>query len=168
MTMNISLIVAMAKNRVIGKNQQMPWYLSADLKKFKQITLGHPILMGRKTHESIGKVLPERKNIIISHNPHYQATGCDVFNHIEEALKSLSHHEEIFVIGGAGLYQSMLPYASTLYLTEIHAEFSGDTYFPHISANEWQESARDDINNDSQVNFTYSFITLKRLNKRKK
>ncbi|MCK4493415.1 MAG: dihydrofolate reductase [Methylococcales bacterium] len=160
--MKITLIVAMAENRVIGHKQTMPWHLSADLKKFKQITLGKPILMGRKTHESIGRALPERENIIISRNPHYQATGCEVFNHIDEALKYLSNQTEIFVIGGAGFYQSMLPFATTLYLTEIHKAFSGDTYFPEIPLDEWQESARDTITNDPKVDFNYSFVTFKR------
>ncbi|MCK5871623.1 MAG: dihydrofolate reductase [Methylococcales bacterium] len=160
--MKITLIVAMAENRVIGHNQTMPWHLSADLKKFKQHTLGKPILMGRKTHESIGRALPERENIIISRNPHYQSSGCQVFNRINDALEHLSNQTEIFIIGGAGFYQSMLPFATTLYLTEIHKAFSGDTYFPEISSDEWYESARDTITNDSQVNFNYSFVTLKR------
>ncbi|MCK5926360.1 MAG: dihydrofolate reductase [Methylococcales bacterium] len=165
--MKISLIVAMANNRIIGKNNKMPWHLSADLKKFKQTTLGNPILIGRKTHESIGRVLPERKNIIISHNPHYQSKGCEVFNHIEGALENLANanHTEVFIIGGAGFYQSMLPHATTLYLTEIHKAFSGDTYFPEINVDEWQELARNNINNDPLVDFTYSFVTLKRKEK---
>ncbi len=160
--MKISLIVAMANNRVIGKNNKMPWHLSADLKKFKKITMGSPILMGRKTHESIGKALVGRKNIIISRNLNYQTLDCEVFHNIQTAIDSLSDVAEIFVIGGAGFYQSMLPLASTLYLTEIHQSFTGDTYFPEINPNDWQESERLRINKDPQVDFDYSFVILKR------
>lgn len=160
--MKISLIVAMASNRVIGINGQMPWHLSADLKKFKQITMGHPILMGRKTYQSIGRPLPGRRNIVISRNPDYQVAGCEVFTDINAAIASCSGAEELFVIGGAGFYETMLPKADFLYLTEIHQDFSGDTYFPEINAQEWQEIERQDIENDDSVNFTYSFLKLQR------
>ncbi|MFI3119729.1 MAG: dihydrofolate reductase, partial [Methylococcaceae bacterium] len=118
--MKISLIVAMASNRAIGLNNQIPWHLSADLKKFKKITMGAPILMGRKTYESIGRPLPGRSNIIISRNPEYRQAGCLVFNDIEQALESCRDHAEVFVIGGSDFYRSMLAVADTLYLTQIH------------------------------------------------
>ncbi len=158
--MNISLIVAMASNRVIGADNKMPWHLPADLNKFKQITLGSPILMGRKTHESIGRVLPGRDNIIISRNPGYQAQGCQVFPSIETALSSFQKCQEIFVIGGSSLYESMLDKARMIYLTEIHAEFSGDTYFPELDENNWIEVERKHIDHDPDVDFSYSFIKL--------
>ena len=161
--MKISLIVAMATNRIIGINKQMPWHLSADLKKFKQITLGNPILMGRKTHESIGKALPGRRNLVISRNRHYQSTGCEVFNDIQQAISRCKNEQELFVIGGASFYESMLPHAHFIYLTEIHQTFTGDTFFPEINLNQWQEIAREDINDDIQVNFSYSFVKLQRL-----
>ena len=161
--MKISLIVAMASNRVIGVNGQMPWHLSADLKKFRQITTGHPILMGRKTYESIGRPLPERRNIIISRNPDYQVTGCEVFSNINLAIGSCDKNEEIFVIGGAAFYETMLPKANFLYLTEINKEFAGDTYFPEINYQEWQEIERLDINDDKSVDFCYSFLKLCRI-----
>jgi dihydrofolate reductase len=161
--MKISLIVAMANNRVIGINGQMPWHLSADLKKFRQITTGHPILMGRKTYQSIGRPLPGRRNIVISRNQNYQIDGCDVFNDIENAINSCQESEELFVIGGAAFYETMLPKADFLYLTEIKKEFVGDTYFPEINYQEWQEIERLDINDDTSVDFCYSFLKLQKI-----
>jgi dihydrofolate reductase len=161
--MKIALIVAMASNHVIGMNNKIPWHLSADLKKFKQITLGSPILMGRKTHESIGKTLLGRKNIIISRNPLYQSANCQVFTGIQAAMASCLADQQLFVIGGAHLYQLMFAKADFIYLTEIHKHFTGDTYFPKIDPHQWQEVARQDINNDPQVDFNYSFVKFQRL-----
>ncbi len=166
--MKISLIVAMASNRAIGLNNQMPWHLSADLKKFKKITMGSPILMGRKTYESIGRPLPGRTNIIISRNPAYQAlaeTGCLVFNEINKAIENCGAANEVFVIGGSDFYKSMLPVADTLYLTKIHQEFEGDTFFPELNDAEWIEVEREDVHDDSDVTFSYSFLKLEKLNR---
>ncbi|MCX7095953.1 MAG: dihydrofolate reductase [Methylobacter sp.] len=160
--MKISLIVAMASNRAIGLNNQIPWHLSADLKKFKKITMGAPILMGRKTYESIGRPLPGRSNIIISRNPEYRQAGCLVFNDIEQALESCRDHAEIFVIGGSDFYRSMLAVADTLYLTQIHREFPGDTFFPELDASQWIEVEREDIQDDPDVAFSYSFLKLEK------
>ncbi|NOS89893.1 MAG: dihydrofolate reductase [Methylococcaceae bacterium] len=161
--MKISLIVAMAHNRVIGLNNQMPWHLSADLKNFKKITLGSPILMGRKTFESIGRPLPGRTNIIISRNLAYQQPGCLIANNLENALQiACQNADEVFVIGGAELYKSLLPVANTLYMTLIHQDFTGDTWFPAWDNHSWTEVQREDINDDPQVAFRYSFIKLER------
>ena len=160
--MKISLIVAMASNRAIGLNNQMPWHVSADLKKFKKITMGAPILMGRKTYESIGRPLPGRTNIIISRNPEYRQPGCQVFNDIEQALESCRDSDEIFVIGGSDFYKSMLPVADTLYLTQIHRVFPCDTFFPELDAAQWIEVEREDIQNDPDVAFSYSFLKLEK------
>lgn len=160
--MKLSLIVAMATNQTIGLDKKMPWHLSADLKKFKQITLGHSIIMGRKTFESIGRPLPERKNIIVSREKSYQQTGCFVFNDIDDALKSCRQEEEVFVIGGATLYEAMLGRANKLYITEVKKEFKGDTYFPMIDKEQWREIEREDVNNDDSVNFDYSFVVYER------
>jgi len=161
--MKISLIVAMASNRVIGLNNQMPWHLSADLKKFKSITMGKPIVMGRKTFESIGRPLPGRTNIIISRNADYRQEGCVVANDLDSALTSACQlADEIFVIGGSALYDALLPRANRLYLTQINAAFEGDTFFPEINQDEWQELNREDIDNDPQVAFSYSFLQLER------
>jgi dihydrofolate reductase len=164
--MKISLIVAMASNRAIGLNNQMPWHLSADLKKFKQITMGSPILMGRKTHESIGKALPGRTNIIISRNLSYKQDDCLVFDNIDKAIETVcKENDELFVMGGASIYDAMLAKADMLYLTKINKEFKGDTFFPVIDENDWKEISREDISTDQTFNFSYSFLKLEKLNK---
>ncbi len=160
--MKISLIVAMATNRAIGLKNEMPWHLSADLKKFKTITMGSPIVMGRKTYESIGRPLPGRTNIIISRNNAYQQPGCEVFNNIDKAIAACQKYNEIFVIGGATLYESMLEVADNLYLTEIHKQLDGDTFFPAIKKSEWLEIEREDILTDPSVDFNYSFVKLEK------
>lgn len=166
--MKISLIVAMANNRVIGLNNQMPWHLSADLKKFKAITMGSPILMGRKTYQSIDRPLPGRTNIIISRNPDYKQDGCVVVNTIESALKKGSENtKELFVIGGFDLYKATLPIADTIYLTLINKAFDGDTFFPELDMQDWFEANREDINDDPNADFSYSFLKLIRINPRK-
>ena len=166
--MKISLIVAMASNRVIGLNNQMPWHLSADLKKFKKITMGSPILMGRKTYESIGRPLPGRTNIIISRNPDYRQDGCVVVNTIESALKTGGKNAaELFIIGGSDLYKATLPIADSIYLTLINKAFNGDTFFPDFDMQDWAEAERDDINDDPDAAFSYSFLKLNRINPRK-
>lgn len=167
-SLNISICVAMAENRVIGIENKMPWHLTADLKNFKKITMGKPILMGRKTFESIGRPLPGRKNIIISRNHDYLQQGCEVHHSIDTALKSCAEYEEIMIIGGSDFYRSMLPKATHLYLTLIHAEFSGDTFFPEFNWNDWQEIDRMDIKDDANVSFAYSFIVLERMQHAKK
>ena len=164
--MKISLIVAMASNRVIGLNNKMPWHLSADLKKFKKITMGSPVLMGRKTHESIGKPLPGRINIIVSRNPEYRQDGCLVFNDLKTALnKTCESADEIFVIGGSDLYETMLPIADAIYLTIIDREFQGDAFFPELDLNYWSEVEREDIIDDPDAGFSYSFLKLEKANK---
>jgi len=160
--MKLSLIVAMATNHTIGVNKQMPWHLSADLKKFKQITMGHPIIMGRKTFESIGRPLPGRDNIIISRDLQYQQEGCQVFNSLDAVLENYKDLDEIFVIGGATLYEATLARADSLYITEIHKTFEGDTWFPEIKKEQWLELERQDVSDDSSVDFTYSFIVYNR------
>lgn len=161
--MKISLIVAMSKNRVIGRDNKMPWHLSADLKRFRAITMNSPILMGRKTFESIGKPLDGRTNLILSKNEHYQPQGCLVFNSLESALAVAKNHgDELFIIGGATLYEIALPLAQRLYLTDIQAEFDGDTFFPEFDFNDWNEIACEQITNDEKVDFSYRFLTLEK------
>jgi dihydrofolate reductase len=164
--MKISLIVAMASNRVIGLNNKMPWHLSADLKKFKKITMGSPILMGRKTHESIGKPLPGRANIIISRNLDYRQDGCFVFNDLKTALdQTCTNAKEIFVIGGSDIYEAILPMADAIYITLINKVFEGDTFFPEIDLNVWSEVEREDIKDDPDATFSYSFLKLEKANR---
>jgi dihydrofolate reductase len=161
--MKISLIVAMSKNRVIGRDNKMPWHLSADLKRFRAITMNAPILMGRKTFESIGKPLIGRTNMILSKNPNYQPDGCHIFNSLEAALNAAKNFgEELFIIGGAALYEMALPLAQRLYLTDIDAQFEGDTFFPEIDFNEWNEMACERVSDDEKVDFIYRFLTLEK------
>lgn len=153
----------MSANRVIGRDNKMPWHLSADLKHFRTITMNAPILMGRKTFESIGKPLDGRTNMILSKNLDYKPDGCLVFNSLEVALNEAKNYgEELFVIGGATLYERALPLANRLYLTDIEAEFEGDTFFPEVDFNEWNEIACERIIDDIKVDFTYRFLTLEK------
>jgi len=161
--MKISLIVAMASNRVIGLNNQMPWHLSADLKRFKQITMGHPIIMGRLTFEAIGRPLPGRTNIIVSRNPAYKKEGCVVVDSVEAALSyGCRLADEVFVVGGSTLYEATLPLADILYITQIKQAFEGDTFFPDFNRNNWIEVEREEVVDDDKVNFTYSFLKLQK------
>ncbi len=130
--MIISLIAAMAENRVIGRDNTIPWHLPEDLKRFREITMGHPVIMGRKTFESIGKPLPGRKNIIITRIPDYRPQGCIVAHSLPDALGQCPDSDEVFICGGGEIFQEALPFANRIYLTVIHEEFEGDTYFPVI------------------------------------
>jgi len=125
--------------------------------------MGSPILMGRKTFESIGRPLPGRENIIISRNTNYQQQGCSVFNSVEEAIIACQQYEEVFVIGGAAFYDVMIDQADYLYLTQINQSFDADTFFPEIKPEQWKELSREDINNDPSVDFSYSFLILERI-----
>ncbi|RHW42271.1 dihydrofolate reductase [Neobacillus notoginsengisoli] len=135
----ISFIWAMDKNRVIGKENQLPWHLPEDLKFFKTSTMGHPIAMGRKTHDSIGRILPGRENIIITRNKDYTCEGCTVFYSTEDFVDFCKKKdEEVFVIGGAEIFREMFPFADKLYITYINEEFEGDTFFPEFDLSEWE------------------------------
>ncbi len=139
----VSLIVAMAKNRVIGIDNTLPWRLPADLKHFKTLTMGHHIVMGRKTYESIGKPLPGRTSVVVTRNPEYAAPGVIVASSLQAAISACGDDDEIFVIGGAELYQQAIALADRIYLTEIDADISGDAYFPEFKLDEWLELSRD-------------------------
>jgi dihydrofolate reductase len=158
--MKISLIVAMARNHAIGLNGQMPWHLSEDLKRFRRLTLGSPIVMGRKTFEAIGRPLPGRTNIVISRNSNFKADGCLVFTDIDQALAAVAEAPQVFIIGGATIYEAMLHRANYLFLTLIDQDFEGDTFFPTINTSDWQETERRDVIDDDSVDFVYSFITF--------
>jgi dihydrofolate reductase len=160
--MKISAIVAMSENRVIGRNNQLPWHLPADLRHFKKITLGNPILLGRKTYESIGHALPDRCNVVITRDANFQAPGCIVVNSVETALTSVEYSNEIFVIGGALLFEQLLPRTERIYLTIVHHEFEGDTFFPELDSHEWKEVSRERFPADEENKYAYSFITLDR------
>lgn len=154
--MKISLIVAKSKNDVIGKNNQLPWHLPADLKHFKQITMGKPIIMGRKTFESIGKPLPGRRNIIISRDKNLLIHGCDVFHSIDDAFKAVKTEKEVMIIGGADLFSHCLSRADCIYLTVIDAEFDGDTFFAKLD-NTWKMTSEEKHLPDEKNKYAYCF-----------
>ncbi len=167
--MRIALVAAIAENNVVGKDNQMPWYLPEDLKHFKQLTLGKPIIMGRLTYESIGKPLPGRTNIVVSRQKKYQPTGVEVAASLADALslaESIAQADgldELMVIGGAQIYIEALPLADTLYLTEIHKVIEGDAYFPEVEWRRWEESDRQDFRGNSPESLDYSFVTYFRV-----
>ncbi|MBB5186443.1 MULTISPECIES: dihydrofolate reductase [Zhongshania] len=169
MTVTVSLIVAMANNRVIGVENQLPWHLPADLKHFKATTLGKPIVMGRKTWESIGRPLPGRKNIVISRQSGYVAEGADVVSSLNAGLALAREHAlaeglaEIVVIGGEAIYRSALNEAQKIYLTEVDISLDGDAWFPELVAVEWCETARECYPVTSVGGLGYSFVTLERV-----
>jgi dihydrofolate reductase len=161
--MNLSIIVAMAENDVIGRGNRLPWHLPADLRHFRRLTTGKPILMGRKTWESIGRPLPERTNIVITRDPAYIAAGAVVVHSVAEALQAAGDATEVMVIGGAELYRQILPRVSTIYLTRVHANIEGDTFFPELDEDEWRETERIDCEPDEKHAYRFSFITLERV-----
>ncbi len=158
----ISLIVAMAENRVIGRDNTLPWRLPNDLRYFRRVTMGHPIIMGRKNYASIGKPLPGRTNIVVTRDRHFAAPGCTVAHTIDDALAAAGDDPEIFIIGGAELYTQTLARAQRLYVTQIHAEVAGDVHFPDVRAADWHEVARERHEADAEHAFAYSFLTWER------
>jgi dihydrofolate reductase len=156
----ISMIVARSRNHVIGRDNQMPWKISADLQFFKRITMGFPVIMGRKTWESIGRPLPGRRNIVVSRNQDYQATGGELVGSLDEALKSLSEFPRVFVIGGEQLFKQAFDKADRLYITEIDLDIEGgDTFFAVPNESDWKEVERTP---GAEGDITFSFITLER------
>lgn len=160
--MQVSLVVAMAQNRVIGRDNGLPWHLPADLRHFKTLTLGKPIIMGRKTYESIGRPLPGRLNIVLTRDAGFRAPGCEVCASLEDAVLRAGEAGEIMIIGGAALYKEALAHADRIYLTEIHARIEGDTRFPEIDPATWREIARERHAADERNDLDYSFVTLER------
>jgi len=155
----LSIIVATDELGLIGKDNDLPWRLSADLQYFRRITMGKPLIMGRNTHESIGRVLPGRQNIILTRDENYMAKGCDVVHTLKSALAHCKDSDEVIVMGGASLYKQFLPQADRLYLTLVHAKLEGDTWFPEWYDIDWQEVSRETHQSDDKNEFDYSFIT---------
>ena len=160
--MIISMIVAMAANSVIGADNKIPWRLPRDQQRFKTITMGKPIVMGRKTYESIGRPLPGRHNIIVSRNPDYQADGCTVVHSPHEAVQAAGTVDEIVIIGGYYLYQAFLPQTNRLYLTTLAEAFAGDVTFPEFDRNEWQTTLSETHEPDEKNAHRYTFEILER------
>lgn len=161
--MRISLILAASENNVIGKDNALPWRLPADLKYFKAITLGKPVLMGRKTWDSIGKPLPGRLNIVVTRQREMSLPGAVVAADLNEAIQAAGQAEELMVIGGAEIFRKLLPRADRIYLTRVHAVIDGDVFFPELDAHDWQERSREDYAADERHAFGYSFLVLERL-----
>ena len=160
--MSVSLIVALAENHCIGINNQLPWRQSNDLQHFKKITLGKPVIMGRKTYESIGKPLPNRPNIIISRDKSYNVDSCEVYHSLLDALKAYSKEPEVMIIGGAQIFLEALPLVNNIYLTWIHAHIDGDAFFPYLNQEEWEEVSREFHSADEKNQFDYSFVVIER------
>lgn len=160
----ISIIVAVANNGVIGKAGGLPWYLPAELANFKKITFGHPIAMGRNTHESIGRALPGRANIVITHNPSYQAEGCIIVQSLPEALEAAKKTEgakEVFVIGGESVFAEALPLADRIYLTKVKADVEGDRFFKFNSRG-WRQTVTEKHPADADNKYAYEFTILEK------
>lgn len=151
----LSIIVAVANDNVIGINNTLPWHLPEDLKRFKALTMGHHIIMGRKTYESLGRLLPGRTTVIVSRNHQYKVEGAIVVNSLEKALEACGDDEESFLIGGAELYQIGLEKADKIYLTEVHASFEGDAFLPEFELSGWEKTSCEKHQADSGLMFSY-------------
>ena len=162
MLMSLSIIVALSENHVIGSGNQLPWKLSADLKRVKALTMGHHLIMGRKTYESIGRPLPGRTNVIITRNGSYAPEGCVVVNSLAAALELAKEDSEAFVFGGGEIFREALPLVNKIYLTKVHCVIDGDTHFPELTSSEWIELDREEFKADEKNEYDYSFITLQR------
>lgn len=158
--MLVSLVVAMDEAGVIGRDNGLPWRLPEDLKRFKALTMGKPILMGRKTFESIGKALPGRQNIVLTRSPSWRHDGVDTVHSLDEALALVSEAEEVAVIGGEEIFKLALPVARRIYLTEVHARVEGDTVFPSFDRSKWQETERSEHRVDERHVYAMTFSTL--------
>lgn len=165
-TPRITIVVAMAENRCIGRDGDLPWHISTDLKRFKAVTLGHPVVMGRKTYESIGRALPGRPNIVLTRDLAFAADGIDVAHTLEDALAMATDHGsgEIMVIGGAEIFTLALPMTDRLDICQVHADVPGDTFFDEIDLSEWRETSRQDHAPEKPGGPAFSFVVFERLN----
>ncbi len=161
--MILSVIAAVARNNVIGNENKLLWHMPADLKHFKSVTSGHSVIMGRKTYESIGRALPNRRNIVISRQAGYSAAGCEMSRSLDEAITACKGEEEVFIIGGADIYRQALSLSDRIYLTRVAADFKGDAYFPEINFSEWKMVETQHHKADEKNGFDYSFSTYHRI-----
>ena len=159
----VALIAAIAQNGTIGVDNRLPWRLADDLRRFRALTSGHSIIMGRKTWESLGKPLPDRQNIVVTRQREFRAPGAEIAASLAAALAAVSRPEPVFVIGGEALYREALPLADKLYLTEIHRDFEGDTRFPGYARSAWRETLRETHRADSPDGFDYAFTAYERV-----
>jgi dihydrofolate reductase len=161
--MPLSIIVAAAENNVIGSRNQLPWHLPDDLKRFKALSLGKPVVMGRKTYESIGRPLPGRTNIVVSRQPELHIDGCIVVPTLDAAIAASPSTQETVVIGGAGIFRHALPYTTTVHLTRVHASVDGDVHFPPLDPSQWREIAVEHHAADARHAYAFTFIDLQRI-----
>jgi len=158
--MTISLVVAASKNNVIGRNGGLPWHLPADLRHFKRLTSGEPVGMGRRTFESLGRPLPDRRNIVMTRDPGYAAEGCDVVSSVDEALDLVADADEVMVIGGGQVYRDFLPRADRIYLTRVQAEVEGDTYFFDIDRTRWRLVSSEHHDADEEHEYAFDLMVF--------
>jgi dihydrofolate reductase len=156
--MIISLVAAAGNNNVIGSNNKLPWRMPADMKFFMNLTMHHPVIMGRKTYESFGRPLKERKNIIISRDKNLSIAGCEVVHSLDEALRLVKGENEVFIIGGAEIYRQSMAIANKIYLTRIYHDFEGDSYFPAINDKEWQQTSYLEQKSDEKNPYPFAFL----------
>lgn len=161
--MRVSLIVAASANNVIGVRGELPWRLPVDLRRFKQVTTGKPIIMGRLTWDSIGRPLPNRRNIVISRNPDFTAAGCDIVASPDEAVEMAGDVDEVMIIGGGQLYREFLPRAQRIYLTRVAVTIEGDASFPELVEEEWCETSRESHLADAEHAYAFQIIQLERI-----
>ena len=159
----LSLIVALSENYVIGREGQLPWHLSADLKRFKKLTMGHHIVMGRKTYDSIGRQLPGRTSVVLTRQTDWAVEGVLTATDLETALELAGDDEEVFIIGGSQIYQLALPLVERLYVTRVQTSVSGDTYFPEITSEQWQLEQTESFSADEKNDHDYSFLIYSRI-----
>lgn len=160
--MSLSIIVAMARNRTIGVNNTLPWRCPEDLRHFKALTMGHHMIMGRKTFDSIGKPLPGRTTVVVSRDKDLKIDGCLVAHSLEEAIAACAGDKEVFVVGGADLYRQAMPLMDTLYITEIQQDIEGDAHFPEFDKSAWQETSREMRSQETPHPLEYHFVTYRR------
>jgi dihydrofolate reductase len=160
--MSLSIIVAMARNRTIGVNNTLPWRCPEDLKHFKALTMGHHMIMGRKTFDSIGKPLPGRTTVVVTRDRNLKIDGCLVAHSLEEAIAACAGDKEVFVVGGAELYRQAMPLMDTLYITEIQQDVEGDAHFPEFNQSAWQETSREMRSQETPQPLEYHFVTYRR------
>lgn len=161
--MILSLIAAASENDVIGAHGALPWKMPSDLKRFRALTSGHTVIMGRKTYESIGRALPKRRNIVITRQPDFAPEGCEIVHSLDEALALVADEEEVFIIGGGEIYRQALPAARRIHLTRVHASVEGDTTFPALPPSEWRETGREEHAPDAENPFAFTFLTYERV-----
>ncbi len=159
----LSIIVAVSENNVVGKENKLPWKLSADLKHLKSLTMGHHIIMGRKTWESLGRALPGRINVVITTDKNFKAEGGVVVQSLKEALTVSSSDDEIFIFGGGKIFKEAMPLVKKIYMTKVHSIIDGDTFFPVLDMKDWKETSREDFKADEKNQYDYSFVTLERV-----